>query len=267
MKLMATHKRSKLWIVTTVSIALWIGFTVPRGYSEPRPQRGAIDAEPAFEVVSIRVNTNRDPMGMRWRPDGGVTITNTMANYLVQLALPDVRGDLVGLPDWARSTRLDVSATVVPGRQQPNAAQRATMILSMLVDRFNFKWHLETRVVPTYDLVLDSKGTLGRGMSRSDKDCAALEAARRNAIERARSEGTAPPGNSSMPSCIFRQTGNRFEGDLPIELLAPLLRGLAGRLVIDKTGLTGSYRFMFEAGAAERDDREPTIDGTSVVSV
>lgn len=48
--------------------------------------------------------------------------------------------------------------------------------------------------------------------------------------------------------------GNGWEGDFTMATLAQLLRIDAGRLVVDKTGMSGSYRLSlrFERSASER---------------
>jgi uncharacterized protein (TIGR03435 family) len=256
------------------AVVLWAGLMVARGYCWTTLQRGVTDEEPTFEVVSIRVNVNRNPMAVRWRPDGSITFTSMSAIYLVQMAFPDARADIVGLPKWALSggPRFDVIATVVPGRKNPDAAQRASMIRKLLIDRFNFKTHFETRIVPTYDLVFDKKGALGAGLKRSDKDCQALEAARRAAIERARGEGRTFTATdfvqgvvpSTTRSCDLRINGDRYEGDISINQLLPILGSLVGRDVVDKTGLQGSYRLALSAVADDGQQPFSSTAGTSV---
>jgi uncharacterized protein (TIGR03435 family) len=53
----------------------------------------------------------------------------------------------------------------------------------------------------------------------------------------------APP-----PTCGPIRVGNGMEGDMTMANLAMMLRGVggAGRPVVDKTGLTGSYRIKVE---------------------
>jgi uncharacterized protein (TIGR03435 family) len=44
----------------------------------------------------------------------------------------------------------------------------------------------------------------------------------------------------------MRMTGNMAEGDTTMAGVASLNRSMAGRHVVDKTGLTGSYRLKLE---------------------
>ncbi len=68
---------------------------------------------PTFEVVSIKRNTT-NPLGSKVneRPDGGFTMLNIPVVLLIARAYsPAVPIEMVGLPEWARSERYDVSAT------------------------------------------------------------------------------------------------------------------------------------------------------------
>jgi uncharacterized protein (TIGR03435 family) len=207
-------------------------------------------SEPAFDVVSIRLNKKPEaPFSVTLRPDGGITITNAPVQVLLQAAWPSgTRGELVGMPDWTRtsSASFDVIATAMSGRSTPTAEQRRTMMRAMLVDRFKLVWHTEMREVPAYDLVLAREdGALGPGLRKSTRDCHGLEKKRLAAIESARAEGKEVPPDLRRPSCLLTTVGNRQEGDFPIENLAELLRSFAGRVIVDKTGLQGTYFLSF----------------------
>jgi uncharacterized protein (TIGR03435 family) len=67
-----------------------------------------------------------------------------------------------------------------------------------------------------------------------------------------------PPAGSSIKSCNVKITGNRYEGEGTIEDLLAILRGFVGRVVINKTGLSGSYRFVFEAVPEALDAGQPS---------
>jgi uncharacterized protein (TIGR03435 family) len=116
--------------------------------------------------------------------------------------------------------------------------------------------HIESQDQPAFDLVLARKdGRLGPGLKPSEVDCAARAAAQRAAADAARAAGTPPPPpaftppapGSVVPPCTTRMMGNIVEGDMTMGGLASLLRSMAGRYVVDKTGLTGSYRVKLES--------------------
>jgi uncharacterized protein (TIGR03435 family) len=162
--------------------------------------------------------------------------------------------DMVGLPDWSRNERYDVSATSPLGRPA-TPQERAAMIRAMLADRVKLAAHLETRELPAYDLVFTrSDKRLGPGIKPSEMDCVAKAEADRAAAEAARQAGKVPPPpaipdmKAPPPVCGPLRLTNGIEGDTTMANLARMLRGLGGvdRPVVDKTGLPGSYRIKTE---------------------
>ena len=143
---------------------------------------------------------------------------------------------MIGLPDWARTARYDISATASVTR--PTADDRMAMLRAMLADRFKLAAHVEKREVPVYDLVLArSDGRLGPGIQATATDCARI-AAERAATDRGRYTA-APPRTTRAPGpmhdahdrAILRdrggdgqgRLGDLLEGDAPIDTLATML--------------------------------------------
>ena len=205
-----------------------------------------------FDVVSVKPHqaTAEAPfvgMAMDTRPDGSQTMRRVPVALLLALAYqPTSTADMVGLPDWASREYFDITATA----SVPNASldDRTAMIRAMLVDRFRLLTHRERREVPSFDLVLArSDGKLGPGLVKSANDCDAFMAARRKEAETAARSGTPPPASQrfdpgSPPPCLFAAMPNGVNGDVTIGNLASMLRSSAGRVVVDKTGLSGYYR-------------------------
>jgi uncharacterized protein (TIGR03435 family) len=220
-------------------------------------------AGPTFEVVSIKRNIPQPGVfnaSQNQRPDGGFTMVNGRIMNLIARAYPNVvflPTDVVGLPGWATSDGYDISATST--LKEATADDRAAMMRAMLAERFKLAAHVEPREHPVFDLVFarDDK-RLGPGLTKIDTDCAAVNAAR--TAEAARS-GPPPPQTpdfkSPPPPCFLRtigaalrdrfgdgqgRAGDLMEGELTMDGLATALRISSGRLVVDKTGLPGSYR-------------------------
>jgi uncharacterized protein (TIGR03435 family) len=166
---------------------------------------------------------------------------------------------MVGMPEWAASARFDVNATAPPGIGTATLEQRRGLLQAMLSDRFKLATHYETREVPAYDLVLArSDGKLGPQLTPTDIDCVARSAAQRAAADAARAAGQPPPTPPSPPTasptdppppCTMRSMGTRFDGHMTMASLAMALRGMAGRVVVDKTGLTGYYTLVLQSSA------------------
>jgi uncharacterized protein (TIGR03435 family) len=251
-------------------------------------------AGPTFEVVSIKRNVTEQaagrPVGSNviQRPDGGFTMTNIPLGTLISRAYP-FAAPMVGLPGWAMSERYDVIAT--SSLSSPTPDERTAMLRAMLADRFRLTVHVENREQPVYELVLARRdGRLGPGIKPVDIDCDAQIAADRAAAEAARNAGTSPPRpqfpdfNAPPPPCTVRivgaavrdrsgdrlgRLGDLLEGETTMATLADVLRPWAGRVVVNKTSLSGSYRVAmnFDSTALRRglDVTGSTPDGAPSV--
>jgi uncharacterized protein (TIGR03435 family) len=76
------------------------------------------------------------------------------------------------------------------------------MVKKLLEDRFKLKWHLETRELPVYALVVArDDGKLGEKLKPSTADCSAADAEMRKRLE--------------APSCRPVQSAASAEKDRP----------------------------------------------------
>jgi uncharacterized protein (TIGR03435 family) len=225
---------------------------------------------PVFDVVSIKKNTGDflGENGSAQRPDGGFRQLNTPIGILISRAYPPVVPiDMVGLPDWAMKEFYDVIATSPLQTATPD--QRIAMLRAMLADRFRLAAHMENREQEVYELVLARKDRrLGPNIKPSEVDCVAKRAADAAA-------GVAPwmpsaadmkNGNVSPPACsAFTFTSaNHTEGDWTMESFAKWVAvNIAGRRhVVDKTGLSGSYRVKmdYDSRTLRATDTPPSPD-------
>lgn len=196
---------------------------------------------PAFEVASIRPNNSGTFIrAIGPAPGGRFEVLNNTLRSLVAYAfgvdMTRQRLQIVGGPPWLDRDAFDIDAIAPGGAITP--AQARDMLRALLEDRFKLKAHRETREVAAYDLVLDRDDRrLGPRLRASTIDCAARFAARRG--------GPPPPppaGPTQRPECGLRQTAARFGGDaVSMNQLASALAVPAGRIVLDRTGLTGYY--------------------------
>jgi uncharacterized protein (TIGR03435 family) len=218
-----------------------------------------------FDVVSVKPHqpTADAPFGgfamMNTRPDGSLTMSRVPVALVLSLAYqPMSTADMVGLPDWASREYFDITATA--SLSNPGFEERTAMVRAMLEDRFQLRAHRERREVPSFDLLLArNDGKLGPGLVRSDTDCDAWMAARRKEAEEALRSGAQPPppqpfDPNSPPPCLMGALPNGIRGEVTIASLASMLRSTAGRVVVDKTGLSGTYRvnLTFDVSASFR---------------
>ena len=231
---------------------------------------------PTFDVVSIKPHVPEDNTPsftmMNQRLNGGLTMTRVPAAMIITLAYPPIgTADMVGLPDWASREYYEVSATA--SLANPTPEDRSAMIRAMLADRFKLQAHRERRDVQSFDLVAArSDGKLGPNLVPSTNGCEAVVAERRAAAEAAaRAGGPPPPPQRFDPdaplSCLFVGLPNGARGELTLDNLAAMLRRPAGRLVVNKTGLTGWYRVTLTYDVSANQDlarSAPPSDAPSV---
>ncbi len=211
-----------------------------------------------FDVASIKRNTSATPGGgMRSMPDGSEVMTNVAIRQFIGAAYPSESGQYIGLPEWAQTERYDVTVKPPAGatRQQEQQMWRA-----LFADRMKLVAHDETIEQPIYNLVLARPdGRLGPKLQPSKHDCIAESAA-------ARAKGGPPPQLTTdadfLDSCGMRMGGGRMiSGGMLIQNFIFSLRGLAGRVIKDKTGLTGFYSIDFTYAVPTQ-----TVGGPAVAS-
>jgi uncharacterized protein (TIGR03435 family) len=258
-------RRLTLW----VAVVIFCAFAAPRAQTQAAP---TASEDVTFDVVSVKPHEaaaaattpfRRSGPTVTQRPDGGLTMLNVPTALLISRAYSlTTPADIVGLPGWATTERYDVVATSSLSSATPE--QEAAMVRTMLADRFKLSAHYEDRDQPVYDLVVARKdGRLGPAMKPSEADCVPNDAdsgargrgrgflagAGRGGFGGIGRRGGGPPAdradrNLPPPPCSFRMTGDRMEGDTTMPVLARVLRAPSGRFVIDKTGLSGSYRIL-----------------------
>ncbi|WP_182277805.1 TIGR03435 family protein [Granulicella sp. 5B5] len=182
-------------------------------------------ALPAYDVSVIRAAAGMEKDDRHvWTRLNTLDVKNMPLLNLLESAFDVPRDMIVGLPDWAKHERLDIQAKTLDadtaGLRELTVAQRRAMMQALFADRLGLKWHYETRVLPSYDLVVASGG--------------------------AKLKPTVATGHNSGVSVNdtrFRLT------NVPVPELAVVLADKLGRPVVDKTGLTGRYDMVMEWSA------------------
>jgi uncharacterized protein (TIGR03435 family) len=184
---------------------------------------------------------------------------NIPARLLIRQAYQLQDYQIVGAPDWTRSEYYDITAKAP--MPSPTPDQTREMQQALLAERFQFQAHRETRELSVYALRLArADGRLGPGLKPSSRDCDAMRgrgrgspgpggpggpAAGRGPGDVAvvgRGGPPAPPNpNEPMQFGIRMMPGRLSAGCMPLSQIAGVLTQPAGRLVQDKTGLTGDY--------------------------
>lgn len=220
----------------------------------------ALQPEPAFrfDAVSIRPNdSGTDNISVGPVP-GGYRGTNTPLSFLITAAYDAQPFQIEGLPDWVKRDRYDIVARI--NDSAPGASSRAAVasaLRALLADRLKLVARWETQERPVYALVrLRPNGALGPALKRSAIDCQAMRAAGLAAREGQPAPPQPPANTPDRVACGLRNTGNRIMfGGNPLSTFTSALGGMLGnemgRMVIDRTGLEGTWDFEF-AYARER---------------
>jgi uncharacterized protein (TIGR03435 family) len=237
---------------------------------------------PAFEVASVKPDKSGGMNRRIGMPADRFEATNVPLQNLIAIAYGDAgpppqalaNDRISGGPSWMNTDLFDVVAKAggdsPPGPE--GAAQKLAMLRTLLAERFKLAVHHETKIVPIYALMLArSDGKLGPSLLRSDVDCAAALAARGAAPPPPPTPGARPPCGAMVglgPVALLTAGAQTMPG------LANMLSRITGRIVVDHTGLSGSFdadlRFNAEdlgglpqppAGA---DRPAPTTDAVSL---
>jgi uncharacterized protein (TIGR03435 family) len=115
----------------------------------PPPARMAADANPAFEVATIRPSDPARREQIITLRGAEVITTNVTVHDLINLAYWLHPKQLTGGPPWTESDKFDMTGKPdAPG--QPNVDQMKMMIQKLLADRFQLKFHFEKRDLSAY---------------------------------------------------------------------------------------------------------------------
>lgn len=178
-----------------------------------------------FEVASIRERSSSgdEPSNRQMLPGGRFVATATTVRTLIRVALGADDNRISGAPNWIDNETFDINATTTNHAEITNPQQLQQLILSLLEDRFQFKFHREEKDAPIYWLELDKPGRLGPALKPSTPE--------------------------SQPNMSTNSNGSRrvmMASKMSMADIAAALRRQAGRPVEDHTALQGNFDFQIE---------------------
>jgi len=182
----------------------------------PPPKPMAADANPEFEVATIKPSTpDRPGKAITVRGRQVVTINTTLGD-LVTFAYGIHLKQIVGAPAWFESEKYDVTGQPA-AEGQPNDKQIKAMIQKLVTDRFSFAFHRDTRELSVYAI------TVGKGGPKLTKSA----------------------GNpSGLPGLGFRGLGNLVVTNATMGDFAQLMQYIVlDRPVVDQTKLDARWDF------------------------
>ena len=190
-----------------------------------------------FEVASIRPHqlTGNEPSDRKMLPGGRFVATATPVRTLIRIAFG--ADSVSGAPSWTDNETFDIDATTENHAEVTTPQQFQLLILSLLEDRFQFKFHREEKEVPVYWLELDKPGRLGPARKPSTPDSQPNMSTNANG-----SKGVMKVAKMSMTD------------------IAAALRRQTGRPVEDHTDLIGNFDFQIEWATEETpDSADPSL--------
>ena len=180
----------------------------------------------SFDVA--RVKSSGPDTGYKFviLPGSHLIWSHTNVELMIKWAYELRDGQLFDAPNWVHSKGFDVDAKCDPpvGSDYSQMTREQRRILdqqvrerlqSLLSDRFQLKLGQETREMPVYELVLDKNGPKYRPSKPGP-------------------EGTVKQG-------IIARPGHIEAYQMSMETVARALSQFAGRIVLDRTALSGTY--------------------------
>ena len=199
-----------------------------------------------FDVASVKPNQDGDvlPRNLSLVP-GGVRVTNLPLSTILWMSYRVQADQVVEVPSWARSESFDIIGKA-PAGVALNMDNVGAMLRDLLADRFRLSTRRELRELPVYALVQQKAGALGPRLKASGTDC--LAGAPGGAP-------VAPPPTPPSPSACgaTARPGSVSVHGFPLLTLARLVGPTVGRIVVDRTGLTGTWDLEIEFSADQSD--------------
>lgn len=215
-------------LLLTAAAFLAIAVPITFGLLHATPSRAQSQAAatnfsgPMLSSVSIKPHDSADRMRSKMMfslNDGSFAANGVTLQRLIQMAYHLQDEQISGPDDLLNKPKFDIQASLSPSfiaamHQQTSAGKPfddQSLLKAILAERFKLVAHYETRTIPTYDLIVDDNGPK-------------LQEA--NGIH-----------------MMHMERGQISSTGTPMMFMAEQLSLRLGRMVVDKTGLKGSYVF------------------------
>lgn len=179
----------------------------------------AANADPSFEVATVKPSKPDQPgKGFMVRGNHFRTI-NTSLNDLITFAYGVQQKQIIGQQAWVDSDKWDIEAQPdVPG--VPNDKQLKTMLKKLLDDRFQLKFHKDSKELSAYVLTVAKSGNK-------------------------MTAGSTDP--NQLPGLFFRGLGVLTVQNATMQDFAQLMQtAVLDKPVVDQTELAGKWNFLLK---------------------
>jgi len=181
-----------------------------------------------FEVASVKLHPADQPTPSSTvaEPGGRFTARNIPLRMVIRTAYQIQDDQIVDGPAWIGSDRFDITAKADGATPLTDLA---LMIQGLLAERFKMAFHRETRELPIFELQL-ARADAALGPKMKKNDCVFDI-----------NVPPPPPGGPARCGSISNGFGRLTLIAQPISVMAQFLAPSVNRVVVDRTGLTGSY--------------------------
>ncbi|MGA8593909.1 MAG: M56 and DUF3738 domain-containing protein [Bryobacteraceae bacterium] len=198
--------------------------------SQSQPQTSEAN-RPTFDVASIKPSDSSNPfMSIRDTPGGRYTANGISVKLLIQNAYNVHDFQISGGPNWINSAKYDIvakadetsdenAAKLTEDQRDAFRERQRLRLQSLLEERFQLKFHSSTKELPIYALVVAKDGPK---------------------IQEAKD------GPDKNKGSMMMRPGQLTARGLSMFYLAANLSNQVGRVVLDKTGLSGLYDFTLQ---------------------
>jgi bla regulator protein blaR1 len=212
--------------------------------------------ERSFEVATIKPNNETHPgFNLSMNPEHFVA-KHISVNDLISWAYYTKSDDqILGVPSWTRTEFFDIEAKAAEGDveainkmgQPERIAQSRLLVQSLLADRFGLKVSFRTQELPVYALVVAKGGSKIKEVEATP-------------IPPGTQPGTQPPPGAHWSRIAKTGQYEYTASAWPMNLTADWLSRfdeVSGRLVVDETGLKGTYDFVLSGVSMRPAPDEP----------
>ncbi len=238
--------RKKL-LLTAAAIAV---IALPLATGVTNASQSAGTAPPlSFEVASIKPSKSGSPgMMLRIQPGGRFTASGIPMKFLLEQAYGIKDSQISQAPPWFDSEHWDIDAKPedsvgaemdkLPPEQRKDKLMQ--MLQSLLVERCKLSLGHETKELPIYALVVAKNGPKLHASTFKPPD------------KLTSLPPPSPMGKGDRPmrgggeGIMMNGRGNLTSTGVELSMLVNVLSRITGRIVVDKTGLTGRYDFTLQ---------------------
>jgi len=211
----------KLVLATAAAAALALpvifGLLHPQASHAQSQQSPASSAVQEVSILPAGTMTPGGPVSMRFlQQNGTLDVKNITLQHLIHYAFDVNAGRITGAPDWMASDLYDITAKI---KEDIGSDQVKLAFQNIISQRFKLAAHHEWRNAPVYELVIGPNGP----------------------------KFAAAHPKKELDRIMVNPVGHMEATNVKMAELVKFLQDSSGQVVVDKTGLNGTYDFTLNA--------------------